>query len=362
MKKLKLTRVTAIIIGVLIAVPLLIFGFLTYFGVFSRASSQAPVDVIITKITTQSATISWTTDQETQGTVEYGTSATQLTFFSPEPVKTQTHSVDLTLLTPGTTHFFVIRIGDEVYDNAGVPWSFTTKADTAKEATPSEELESTPSAEVTVEVEATKKPTPKAGSPTLTPPGAKPTLKSSTPTPRPTTGGTTVSCSSNDCDRILANLGPGKCTVTDYQKCRGRTVTPTATPLISNTPTASPTPSGPVLYTPGNLQAVAYSSSNITLTWFDKSLIEEGYVVERASWEAQLIWKNIATLPGVSGQNNEMTFTDTGSDLSSGNLGSGRIYKYRVAGFKTSDDGETVYYSNYTPDSKGTYTAPTGTP
>jgi hypothetical protein len=351
MKKLKLTRVTAIIIGVLIAVPLLIFGFLTYFGVFSRASSQAPVDVIVTKITTQSASINWTTDEETQGTIEYGTSATQLTFFSPEPIKTQTHSVDLTLLTPGTTHFFVIRIGDQVYDNAGVPWSFTTKADTTKEASPSGELESTPEADVTIEVEPSEKPTPRSGSPTLTPPNAKPTLKSSTPTPRPTTGGTTVSCSSNDCDAILANLGPGKCSVTDYQKCRGRTITPTVTPLISNTPTASPTPTGMTVETPYNVQATANSSSNVFVYWEDHSSNEDGFEVQRASFSATLTWTVVKTLPGASGNNNPINWTDTGSDLPNGNLGSGVTYKYRVRGFVST--GSNTYYSNYGPTDKG---------
>lgn len=355
MKKLKLTRVTAIIIGVLIAVPLLIFGFLTYFGVFSRASSQAPVDLIVTKITTQSATISWTTDQETQGTIEYGTSATQLTFFSPEPVKTQQHSVDLTLLTPGTTHFFVIRIGDQVYDNAGVPWSFTTKADKNAEATPSANIESpvgTPSASTDrdkpVASPTTKISPLKSSTPTLTPPNAKPTLRSSTPTAVPPK---TVSCSGTDCDTILSNLGPGKCSVADYQKCRGKNITPTLTPLVSNTPTTTPTPTGPTVQTPYNVQAIANSSSNVLVYWEDHSSNEDGFEVQRASFAATLTWTVIKTLPGQSGNNNPINWTDTGSDLPNGSLGSGYTYKYRVRGFAS--DGSSTYYSNYGPTDKG---------
>jgi hypothetical protein len=360
MKKLKLTRLTAIIIGVVIAVPLLIFGFLTYFGVFSRASSEAPTDLLITKITQQSATVTWTTDQETQGTIEYGTSSTQLTFFAPEATKTQQHSVDLTLLTPGTTHFFVIRIGDQVYDNAGVPWNFTTKADKPKEATLSAELSpASPEAGVSPEVPPSDEPSPtgKKTSATAAPASVKPTLKSSTPTPTPkpssggSSGGTAVSCSSTDCDAILGYLGPGKCSVSDYQRCRGKTITPTITPAISNTPTRTPTPTGEMVQTPYSVQVRANSATDVLVYWEDHSDNEDGFEIQRASFAATLTWSVVKTIAGASGNNNPLSWTDTGSDLPNASLGSGYTYKYRVRGFVS--DGSNVYYSNYGPTDKG---------
>ncbi len=102
-------------------------GFKIFSGVFTRAADFEPRDVVISNIDKNSVKISWATGVETQGVVEYGTTPTALNFFAPEPQKTKNHTVDLTLLSPSTTYYFQIRIGDKKYDNGGVPWTFTTK-------------------------------------------------------------------------------------------------------------------------------------------------------------------------------------------------------------------------------------------
>ncbi|MBI4973291.1 fibronectin type III domain-containing protein [Candidatus Roizmanbacteria bacterium] len=135
--KPKLTKILSISIGVLLAGVLIFVGFKLLQGVFTKASDTAPRDVIITGSTQSASHIGWTTDQETQGVIEYGSSPTSLNFFAPEAQKGKKHSVDITLLSPGTTYYFQIRVGDQKYDNGGVPWTFVTKAKgAATDATP----------------------------------------------------------------------------------------------------------------------------------------------------------------------------------------------------------------------------------
>jgi hypothetical protein len=125
--KAKLPKILSITVGGLLALVLVFIGFRLVQGVFTKAADAAPREVVITAITQNTARIGWSTDQETQAVIEYGTSPTALNFFAPEPAKTAKHTVDLTLLSPNTTYYFQVRIGDEKYDNGGVPWSFMTK-------------------------------------------------------------------------------------------------------------------------------------------------------------------------------------------------------------------------------------------
>src|SRR5438132_441142 len=111
LNKRKLTRPVAIAIGVLVSIPLILFGWFALQGTFTRASDDEPRDVVITNITSTSARVEWTTGQSTVGVVEYGTAEEALVFFAPEATASVTHAVDLTLLTPATTHYFQIKIG-----------------------------------------------------------------------------------------------------------------------------------------------------------------------------------------------------------------------------------------------------------
>lgn len=299
MQKFKLTRVTAIVIGVVIALAVIGGGLMTYLNVFSRASNSAPSDVIITKITSQSATISWSTGEETQGTIEYGTSPAEMGFYAPEATAGTMHKVDLSLLQPNTLHYFIIRVDDNVYDNGGIPWTFTTKeVEGEPTATPSGTIEdppATPSASVTpsdedpTPTDEDPEPTSRNGSPTPRTSRA-PTARASTPTKTPVP--TRVSCTSTNCDAIASYLGPGKCSVQDYYKCLYKKITPSATPSISITPSASPSPS---ILTPSNLTTTANSATQVTLNWSDTSNNESGFEIQRAIFSSNPAFDAIAT-------------------------------------------------------------------
>lgn len=192
MDKIKLSKIASIGIGIVIAILLMVMGFKVFSGVFTRAADFEPRDVVVSNIAENSAKLSWATGVETQGVVEYGTSPTALNFFAPEAVKTKTHTVDLTLLSPTTTYYFQIRIGDKKYDNGGVPWTFTTKG-------------------------AVKTQTPTA-LPSLIPTG-KPTPVQTLEIPA---SGASQTCpTTTDCAKIKSLLGKG-CTLKDYFKCTGQ--------------------------------------------------------------------------------------------------------------------------------------------
>lgn len=194
----KLMKIASIGIGVLISILLLVMGFKVMSGVFTRAADFEPRDVVVSNIAQNSAKLSWETGVETQGVVEYGTSPTSLNFFAPEPQKIKTHTVDLTLLSPSTTYYFQVRIGDKKYDNGGVPWTFTTKG-TEKSTLP------TPTSSVI--------------------PTTKPTPVQRLEVPAKSSD---LECTETDCAKIKEKLGKG-CDTQDYFKCLKK-ITPTKTP------------------------------------------------------------------------------------------------------------------------------------
>jgi hypothetical protein len=78
----------------------------------------------------KSAVINWISDKESLSKIEYGTTAASLVLMSAESSAVTNHSVSLTSLRPATTYYFRIKVGDEVFDNGGIPYTFKTKADT----------------------------------------------------------------------------------------------------------------------------------------------------------------------------------------------------------------------------------------
>jgi len=198
----KVIKISSVVIGIVIAMILGLMA-LNLGGVFTRASDVEPRDVVISDINQNNAKISWATGIETQGVVEYGTTPTALNFFAPEASRTKNHLVELTLLSPQTTYYFQIRIGDKKYDNGGVPWTFTTKGSQTQPAI---------------------QPTPTVAS--LSP------TQSPTPTPVQSleinvspTQSSNISCNETDCTKIKEKLGKG-CTTQDYFRCLKK-ITPT---------------------------------------------------------------------------------------------------------------------------------------
>jgi hypothetical protein len=191
-------KILAIIIGIVIFIGLVFL----YFSVFgTRAADFEPRDVVVSNIEKNSVRATWATGVDTQGVVEYGTTPTALNFFAPEATKSKTHSLDLTLLSPNTTYYFDIRVGDKKYDNGGVPWTFTTKGAESSVAAP------------------TSVPTESASQPT--------------PIQKLQISDGTEGCTETDCAKIKEKLGKG-CSTQDYFLCLKK-ITPTLTP----TPTTS---------------------------------------------------------------------------------------------------------------------------
>ncbi|MCL4364670.1 fibronectin type III domain-containing protein [Patescibacteria group bacterium] len=202
----------AIFIGVILFIVLALAAF-RIFG--TNAADLEPSDVVVANIDKNSARLSWATGVDTQAVVEYGTSPTALNFFAPEAAKAKSHTLDLTLLSPATTYYFDVRIGDKKYDNGGVPWTFTTKGVDQSVVVPS--------------------PTPVAS-------GATTGTISPTPVQKLEIPDNTSSCTETDCAQIKAKLGKG-CSTQDYFLCLNKTAgTPTPTASSTATPTLTPTP------------------------------------------------------------------------------------------------------------------------
>jgi len=99
------------------------------------ADCQAPAisGVSVGSVTKDSATISWTTDEEATGEVIYGTSPDDLGETSDGTSPGTSHSVTLDNLSNGTRHYFEIvatdGVGYEATDNnGGACYAFTTNA------------------------------------------------------------------------------------------------------------------------------------------------------------------------------------------------------------------------------------------
>ncbi len=193
----KLIRLISIFVGLGIFVLVVMIGF-RVFG--SRAADVRPGSVKIENISQNTAKITWSTDQPTIGAIKYGTSEGALNFYAPETLKdaSASHSVELTLLSPGSMYYFQIQIGDQMFDNAGVSWTFSTKSKDGSD----------PIAPTSAQVVA---PTQQVGTVTIAP---SPIQEIVIPTSASTTSGT---CTETDCTVIKAKLGAG-CSVTDLAK------------------------------------------------------------------------------------------------------------------------------------------------
>ena len=139
MKRGKVSIKTIIVIVILLSVGVL--GVLMMGNVrtlLSGASAGAdPNGVLATPVSDgKAATISWTTDKAVQAVVLYGASPAALLLSAPESDAATDHSVLLSSLRAGQNYYFRIEVGEEVFDNSGIPWSFKTAAGEVVEATP----------------------------------------------------------------------------------------------------------------------------------------------------------------------------------------------------------------------------------
>lgn len=82
------------------------------------------------------ARVEWTSEKPAMGIVEYGTTPASLLLRAAEASQTTNHSVELSPLKANTSYYFRIKVGEEVFDNNGIPYSFKTKGASQPVVTP----------------------------------------------------------------------------------------------------------------------------------------------------------------------------------------------------------------------------------
>lgn len=130
MMKNKISIKTVIIVIILLLVGVLgVLGISTAKTYLSGAAADTAPKNVLAKVSEdgKSATVTWSSDKETVGIVEYGTTPASLLLRAPESDQSTSHSVTLSPLKGNTNYYFRIRVGDEVYDNEGIPYSFKSK-------------------------------------------------------------------------------------------------------------------------------------------------------------------------------------------------------------------------------------------
>jgi len=232
MHEVKLSKIISIFIGIVLSIFILVLGFNLISSIFTRAEDEVPRDVTVTEVSQNSAKIQYTTGSDTQGVIEYGTSPTALNFYAPETQRTKDHSVNLTLLSPNSSYYFQIKIGEKRHDNGGVPWTFSTKD--------IERTKAIQGANTQIQLSPTVQPTPIQS--VVVPDEGKPTIATSS---------APLVCAETDCKKICQSIKEGKgCEASNFAKancfskvdwntCTEKTTSPTPT---STTPTISPAP------------------------------------------------------------------------------------------------------------------------
>jgi len=138
MKKLNVKTIVIFVV-LLIVMVLLVVG-ITQIRSFMSGAAGGVEPVGVTAVPGndgKTAVITWTSDKESIAKVEYGATPASLVLMSAETTQTTNHSVSLTSLRSDTTYYYRIRVGEEVFDNGGTPYSFRTKSDTSVLITPS---------------------------------------------------------------------------------------------------------------------------------------------------------------------------------------------------------------------------------
>lgn len=90
------------------------------------SSESKPQDVKITNISGNSATISWITNKESAGSINWGESSS-LGRINPEDGSLKFfHSLNIDGLVPKKIYYFKVTSAGTQFDNNGIPWQFTT--------------------------------------------------------------------------------------------------------------------------------------------------------------------------------------------------------------------------------------------
>jgi len=130
MNKNKVSVKTIIIIIILILVGVLgVLGINTAKTYLSGASSDMAPKNVLAKPSDDGkmVTITWVSDKPSMGVLEYGTTPASLLLRAPESEQRVSHTASLFSLKANTNYYFRIRVGEDVFDNNGIPYSFKTK-------------------------------------------------------------------------------------------------------------------------------------------------------------------------------------------------------------------------------------------
>lgn len=121
------------LVGVIILVVAAAMGvlFLSNTQIFKIGadSTVQPKNIRVANITDTTATISWTTDKETNDFLIWGASARQVNRTQNESLNGEkyfNHSITLSGLLGSTNYYYKISSNGVVHDNSNAPWQFTT--------------------------------------------------------------------------------------------------------------------------------------------------------------------------------------------------------------------------------------------
>jgi purple acid phosphatase-like protein len=131
-------KTIVILVVVLVVIVLGVVGINSIQTFMSGATSDfEPIGITaVSSATGDSATVSWTSDKESLAKVEYGTTAASLVLMAADNTAALDHRISLNSLRPGTTYYYRIRVGDEIFDNSGIPYTFKTKGDNKAKVSP----------------------------------------------------------------------------------------------------------------------------------------------------------------------------------------------------------------------------------
>lgn len=105
-----------------------IFGLKHFSGTTSKASLEgknAPAHIRLSDVSPTEATISWSTEEEDYGFISYGETPS-LGITAQTEGKELVQSVTLSNLSPETTYYYKVGVGEEIYGDGVNAWSFTT--------------------------------------------------------------------------------------------------------------------------------------------------------------------------------------------------------------------------------------------
>lgn len=270
-------------VGIPLLIAIIIMTFFLIQGTATEANEEAPMNINASATDAQNAQVSFQTGKETIAVVEYGMSPDSMTEVSFGNLEATDHSFSIAGLQPNTTYYFRIRSGENVYDDGGSPWTFTTPAGEGTEVDPDNPFPSLEVGSDSANLSPTKTAT---SSPSIVP---TPILSASPsgsvtyyPTPEATPSGTTLpitttpvsSCqATTDCTSILKTLGT-QCTTQDYVKCLiGANLSPTSAVSVSPTVT-------PVSAETKNACKMSYLQPNSCSSWIWNDVLTQSQTCE----------------------------------------------------------------------------------